>query len=95
VFPFRTASDSETTAPVLSLVSVVSIDRSELFITVFVMILNSTVKKATYTPGKLVTKARNKIPPEAKDNWVDYNLNRKKGMRVMEDFLFEVLRLIC
>jgi hypothetical protein len=38
VFPFRTASDSETTAPVLSLVSVVSIDRSELFITVFVMI---------------------------------------------------------
>jgi hypothetical protein len=23
------------------------------------------VKKATYTPGKLVTKARNKIPPEA------------------------------
>jgi hypothetical protein len=42
VFPFRTASDSETTAPVLSLVSVLSIDRPELFITVFVMILNST-----------------------------------------------------
>ena len=38
------------------------------------------VKKATYTPGKLVTKARNKIPPEAKDNWVDYNLNRKKAV---------------
>jgi hypothetical protein len=29
------------------------------------------VKKATYTPGKLVTKARNKIPPEVKDNWVE------------------------
>ena len=38
------------------------------------------VKKATYTPGKLVTKARNKIPPEVKDNWVDYNLNRKKAV---------------
>jgi len=55
VFPFRTASDSETTAPVLSLVSVLSIDRPELFITVFVMILNSTYAAAenisTRLPG--------------------------------------------
>ena len=46
MFPFRTAGDSETTAPVLSLVSVVSIDRPELFITVFVMILNSAYAAA-------------------------------------------------
>ena len=55
MFPFRTASDSETTAPVLSLVSVLSIDRPELFITVFVMILNSTYAAAenisTRLPG--------------------------------------------
>jgi hypothetical protein len=55
VFPFRTASDSETTAPVLSLVSVLSIDRPELFITDFEMILNSTYAAAenisTRLPG--------------------------------------------
>ena len=55
MFAFRTASDSETTAPVLSLVSVLSIDRPKLFITVFVMILNSTYAAAenisTRLPG--------------------------------------------
>ena len=38
------------------------------------------VKKVTYTPGKLVTKARNKTPSQVKDNWVDYNLNKRKAV---------------
>jgi hypothetical protein len=47
----------------------------------------------------LVTKARNKIPPEAKDNWVDYNLNRKKAVNkkleaAERDFTVKIVKTV-